>query len=459
MQLLTQYPVPSRPGKHRNSLSSGERRELVRRILDSEQFRRSPAMRAFLSHITENQILGRIDKLKEQYIGSKVLGRRPDYNPSDDNIVRVRAHELRTRLEKYFSTEGADEPILITIPKGGYAPEFIIRHETPIEPPSRAPQAEPVVTAPAQVAESPPAATEERKPLHRAWLFLGALLLVVAAVACTNLFDNRQTKRLEPAGALQDFWGPIFGHGDKQLKIVYADTSFALWQDLNGRDLDLGDYLNRKYLDVKGNELFNVVMRRVTTPSDMLLAVNLTMLTARFGGSAEPEFARDVDSKFFHQGNVLLIGSRRSNPWVSIFEPSMDFVLAKDDQTHAPVFRNRAARPGEAPSYAIPAMFDTQKIEEKTYTSYGVIALLRACGKQGNTIIVEGLNSQATQAAGDFITDPQRLDLLLQSMGHKAGSAVTPFEALFEITSVPGGYDNPKIVASRLHPAEACKDN
>jgi hypothetical protein len=462
MELLGQKPDSERPDRQRSPVSAGQQRQLVKRILSSQQFRRSPAMRAFLCHVTENQILGRTDKLKEQCIGYEVLGRRPDYNPSDDNIVRVRAHELRTRLERYFSTEGAEEPVMVTIPKGGYAPEFTSRYDPPIEAPSPVPAVEIASSSSAtatEATETPAAAGQERTSWRRAWLIPVALLLVVATAICTNLVDARRMKPTDPASAIQDFWRPVFAHGDKQLKIVYADTSFALWQDLNGQDLGLGDYLNRKYLDVKGNQLFNVVMRRVTTPSDMSLAINLTALAARFGVSAEPEFARDVDSQFFHQGNALLIGSRRSNPWVSIFEPFMNFVLSKDDQTSAPAFRNRTPHPGEALNYAIPAMYDTQKVEEKTYTSYGVVALLRGCGKQGMTIVVEGLNSQATQAAGDFITDPQRLESLLQAIGHKPGADVTPFEALFEITSLPGGYDNPKIIDARVHAGEGCSGN
>jgi hypothetical protein len=69
---------------------------------------------------------------------------------------------------------------------------------------------------------------------------------------------------------------------------------------------------------------------------------------------------------------------------------------------------------------------------------------------------VEGLNAQATQAAGDMVTDPQRLDALLNSIGHKAGTNVAPFEALFQITSLPGGYDSPRVIAYRLRQPEAC---
>ncbi len=167
-------------------------------------------------------------------------------------------------------------------------------------------------------------------------------------------------------------------------------------------------------------------------------------------------FARDAEAAFFHQGNVVLIGSHRSNPWVSVYEPNLNFILDQDPHSGAPMFRNRTPQGREDATYGIPDMYDTQRSEEKTYFSYGVVALLKGCGDQGLTVLVEGLNAQATQAAGDMVTDPQRLDMLLQSMGHKPGTSVAPFEALFQVTSLPGGYDSPKVIAYRLRPPAAC---
>lgn len=439
-------------------LSLEQKRELVKRVVASQAFSRTPAMRAFLQYITENAILGRTDKLKEQTIGTEVLGRPADYNPTDDNIVRVRAHELRGRLERYFATEGANEPFIITMPRGAYAPEFVPRPAAatgPVESAAKAPATEEPAAAPVE-------APEPNAPLDpkRFWALLAAA--VVAAVVLSSGITQYVMRSAvtsgfpQPATSMRDFWGQLFERPGGELKVVYADTSFALWQDLNGKTLDLGDYLNRKYLDVQGNQLFNVVMRRVTTPADMALSVHLATLAGEFGGQEFPQFSRDADSQFFHEGNIVLIGSHRSNPWVAIYEPSMNFTLDQDSQSGAPMFRNRAPRPGEPAAFGIPAMYDTQKTEEKTYPSYGVVALLKGCGDHGFTVLVEGLNTQATQAAGDFITDPQRLDALLRAIGHQPGTRVSPFEALFQVTSVPGGYDSPKVIAYRLRAPEAC---
>jgi hypothetical protein len=437
---------PEEPGV----LSSDEKRQLVQRVIDSQAFRRATAMRAFLLYIIEHANLGLVGRLREQTIGAEVLGRKPNYDPAVDNIVRVRAHELRGRLEKYFQSEGVDEPVVITIPRGAYVPEFVPRQL------EEAPAAPPIL----QVTDVDiPAQKEEQLP-GRPWFLFAAILLIaiLATIALTrySLRDDNRAGVARPGGAVRDFWGQFFDKPNAELKTVYADTSFALWQDLNGKALDLGDYLNRKYLDVQGNKVFNVVMRRVTTPADMTLSVHLATLAAEFGGSELPQFARDADSQFFHQGNVVLIGSHRSNPWVAIYEPSLNFELGQDQHSGAPLFLNRSPQPYEDRVFAIPDMYDTQKSEEKTYKSFGVVALLKRCDDHGLTVIVEGLNAQATQAAGDLVTDPQRLDMLLRSIGHKPGTTVAPFEALFQITSLPGGYDSPRIVAFRSRPAQSC---
>lgn len=439
-------------------LSPEQKRELVRRVIHSQAFSRTPAMRAFLQYVTENAILGRIEKLKEQTIGTEVLGRSPDYNPTDDNIVRVRAHELRGRLDKYFASEGSKEPFVITIPRGAYAPEFVSRPSAGQEEVSlKVPSPEEL---PSQPAPLEPYAERSPELLAKHWLLLGMIFLVAVAgtAAITRLIVKSEVKPTltQQARVTRDFWGQFFERPNEELKVVYADTSFALWQDLNGKALDLGDYLNRKYLDVQANKLFNVVMRRVTTPADMTLAVHLATLASEFGGQETPQFARDADSQFFHQGNLVLIGSHRSNPWVTIYEPSLNFQLEQDPQTGAPMFRNRSPQTHEDQTFAIPAMYDTQKTEEKTYKSYGVVALLKGCGDHGLTVLLEGLNTQATQAAGDLVTDPQRLDILLRSIGHQPGTSVPPFEALFQITSMPGGYDNPRVIAYRLRTPEGC---
>ena len=447
---MQQSASPSQRFQENNgSLPSRDKRELVQRVIKGKSFSRSPAMRAFLLYVTEHEISGRADQLKEQIIGSEVLGRKPNYDPADDNIVRVRAHELRERLGKFFASEGAGEPYIITIPKGTYAPEFVARESlTP-------------ATAKPQVVEVLPVPSQKPPSQRLYWLLLGTLVFlgaILASVALTRyaLRGENRASGLASSPSIRDFWGQFFERPNEEMRVVYADTNFALWQDMNEKNLNLGDYLGHKYLDNPDDLLREVATRRSTSPADLSVSVRLATVAGGFGGRLNALFARNANAEFFHQGNVVLIGSHRSNPWVELYEPSLNFVLEQDPHSGAPLFRNRAPQSGEAATYGIPEMLDIKGDERKEFASYGLLALLKDCGGRGLIVLDEGLNMQATQAVGETITDPQRLDTLLRRIGHKSGTNVLPFEALIQITSLPGGYDNPIVIAYRLRSGDSC---
>lgn len=428
------------------SLLPGQKRALVQRVLNSQGFSRSPAMRSFLLYITEQTISGSGGSLKEQTIGVEVLGRKSNYDPTNDNIVRVRAHELRARLAKYFETEGADEPVIITVPKGCYSPEFSARD---VVAPGSAPSAE---TPPVQ--QLPPV-----KRNRRGLLQVVAIVAATSAITflCTFLVFRMQghISSVAQGPGMRDFWAQFFDKSDKDLRIVYADTNFALWQDLHGKSLNLGDYLSQKYLDSQ-DPMREIAIRRSTSPADLQITARLATLADGFGGRISPQFAREANADFFRHGDIVLVGSRRSNPWVEVYEPHLNFRLEQDPRSGAPRFRNLKPKPSETQLYGIPDMLDTAGDEQRELTSYGLVALLKRCGDRGFVVLDEGLNMQATQAAGDMLTDEQQLEMLLHSIGHKTGTKVAPFEALIQIRSLPGGYDSPQVVAFRLQSADSC---
>ena len=67
---------------------------------------------------------GRGDRIKAYSIAVEVFGRGVSFDPQTDPIVRIEAGHLRRALERYYLTAGHADPILITIPKGGYVPTF-----------------------------------------------------------------------------------------------------------------------------------------------------------------------------------------------------------------------------------------------------------------------------------------------------------------------------------------------
>ena len=108
----------------------------LRRILDSSQINRSVVLTDFLTFVVNETLAGRSEGLKEYTIGVQALKKEADFNPQIDSIVRIHAGRLRRVLKEYYYEEGKEDPIVISIPKGSYAPNFkLSSEETPFIPP------------------------------------------------------------------------------------------------------------------------------------------------------------------------------------------------------------------------------------------------------------------------------------------------------------------------------------
>lgn len=106
---------------------SGVTPEKVRSELD--KIKESGAIKSdrhkrFLSYIIEETLAGRSDHIKAYNIATEVFERGYDFDAVSDPIVRVEAGRLRRALEHYYLTTGCNDSLRITIPKGGYLPEF-----------------------------------------------------------------------------------------------------------------------------------------------------------------------------------------------------------------------------------------------------------------------------------------------------------------------------------------------
>src|SRR5713226_7020780 len=113
--------------------------EQLQKLLLSPRLRESHQLQTFLEFIVRETIDGRSSGLKEYLLGCGVFGRKPDYDPRHDGIVRVQATLLRKRLEKYYLEEGARDPIIIDLPRGGYVPCFHVREAEPVPEPTPKP--------------------------------------------------------------------------------------------------------------------------------------------------------------------------------------------------------------------------------------------------------------------------------------------------------------------------------
>lgn len=111
------------------AIDSVKVRAQLSRILSSSGFANSPRMTRFLKFVVETTLEGNGPRLKEYVIAVEVFEKADSYDPQADSTVRTEASKLRARLTRYYETEGAQDRMVITIPKGSYVPVFAERRK------------------------------------------------------------------------------------------------------------------------------------------------------------------------------------------------------------------------------------------------------------------------------------------------------------------------------------------
>src|SRR5918993_1494400 len=99
----------------------------LERILSSKIFKQSYILSNFLRYVVVETIEEHSNEIKEYSIAVKALGKPEDFNPQLDAVVRIHAGRLRRSLHLYYSEEGYNNPMTISLQKGTYIPQFILR--------------------------------------------------------------------------------------------------------------------------------------------------------------------------------------------------------------------------------------------------------------------------------------------------------------------------------------------
>src|SRR5216683_737818 len=429
-------------------LSEGELNErlaLLDRVSRSPQLRRASRLRELLLYIGKQTIEeGRTD-LHEQEIGISVFGRPSHYDTSQDNIVRVNA------------TDGAHEVCVLEIPRGGYNPVFSRRViSVPATPESRAPQDIAAPSTPAGAPAPDPTSPRYLRPAigKRRSLPVMESVIAVLCVACAFLFwQNRTLLRLmhgwQATPGLRSFWGAFLGNVG-ETDVILADTSFALEEDILKTSIPLSDYLNYGYKHLPQSESISpdtkaavdlALSRNNGSISDFRAARRILMLDP-FSSSTQLRFARDYTPDALKQNNVILIGSRKSNPWVDFFQDQLEFTIGYDSALHQSGIQNLHPKPGEPQFYPEPQ-------DPATNVGYGIVAFLPNVGQTGNALIIEGTDSQATEAAGEFVTSEESMAALKRQLNSKT---FPYFELLLKTSRLSGTPFTAQIVTLRTYP-------
>lgn len=426
-----------------------ERRALIGRVAASSHFRRSARLRDFLLYVGNQSLKEGCPEIHEQEIGAKVFGRSSSYDRSQDNIVRVNATELRKRIDQYFATEGAHETLILEIPRGGYKPIF---HHRPLQAGGKS-EIAPAPLFPTLIRPGNTIAVATSTPRNRISILWVALCISLATVCVVQFQQNRSLRKAlntwDGKPALAAFWGD-FLRFHQQTDVVLPDDSLSLITDLVHHPIALGDYLNRNYMrEVQSSDLspdrkfdldqvysHNLVtfggVRAAQQMLDQIPALSPTHLT----------LARYYTADAIKRNNVILVGGKKANPWVHLFEDQMNFITDFDNGRSQAFVSNRHPTPSEQARYEV-------SYDPNALVGYSVIAYLPNPGGTGNAIILAGTDSDATDAAAEFLTSEQDLEKFQSTLHVKT---LPYFEVLLKTSRLSGTSLSSELLAYRTYP-------
>jgi hypothetical protein len=464
-----------------NELSIEDCKEQVRRVVQSATFRNAATLQLLLQFLTDKTIGGSAENLKEYTIGVEALGRRPDFDPKVDPIVRVQSHRLRVKLKEYYELEGYRDPILIQFPKGHYVPTFEAMHISPLaltEP--SVGKSDAVSDAVEEGATEIVSGTATKPARPGRWLFLLVTLFVIAMVALGYWLGGwRAEKRLRAStaampvfshdGMVESFWARFLG-SDSSPVIAYPDAVFLLDDsndlfrfrhgaiDSRGALVDphvAHEFASNPGIVAQAGQLY--YENGYTGTGELESVAMLAGLLGRMGVKPIIKSSRDVTPDDLNQHNVILLGSPFQNPAVAQLMTVGDFSFHNPDQHHEQwraQILDAQPRDGEAPSYRT----ERDPTSKVLTADYSVITIAPGVIPGRWIAIVGGLDTKGTEGAAMFVTSKHGIDRLnkaLELLGDR-NKELMPFQALVRV-QLAKGYQVMGADLISVHPIQPAK--
>jgi len=348
----------------------------VQRVVASKTFKTSEVHRNLLTYLAEKSLSGEAQNLKEYTVGLDVFGKPSSYDPRQESVVRMHVGRLRQKLTEYYRTEGTDDPVVVDLPKGGFALTFAPRPIT-VEP------------------EVPPAAPV-RTVSHREITLAVALAaaLVVASYFAVRSFRAQQTSGSSATASvspwtpdLQALWSPLLS-SDRPLMVTLATGASGSAGAASG-DTGVGTanaaFLLGQFLGQRKHNVFPI-------RSDLLSMGEIAM------------------------GDVIFVGSTVGKPQIQAIPPiDPAFVLTPEGVR---IVKPATGEPAFLKDEIVRGVQGAQDVEE----SHALISNLPGLYGNGSILYLEGNKVASVMGAVQALTDP---DLARQLVARLKASGST----------------------------------
>lgn len=365
-------------------------------ILASHYFLHAGRCKQFIRYVVEHKLEGRQEKLKERTIGTEVFQRPPGYATGEDPVVRVQAGEVRRRLEQYYQSAPVDSAIRIELPVGSYSPVFQRRSNV-------APAAYPAASR-LNVSQPQPERRRSR------WLLFAAVAMILAAAAAIGAFTMYRTAARK--SVLMQFWNPVFSTRQPVLICLAKPVAYRPNEDVY-----------RRYAHSHPGTTFTTEAERANTPlqldpdtkltwgdlfvytdygvaaGDVHAAVALSALLGKIDKPSQLRIGSDYTYEDLRNSPAIVVGGF-NNKWTMQLTSNLQFAFIEDNENY--MIRERV--PGGR-------VWHTRLGPQgETLEDFGIVSRLLDSKTGQFTVTVAGIGPKGTEAAGEFVSNPQYLE-------------------------------------------------
>jgi hypothetical protein len=414
-QITSQPPGSAAP-------EEDEVRAALEAILATPAFLRSDRQSQFLRFVCDTALRGGGPKLNEYLIAHEVFGRGTGYSPGEDSVVRRQAHSLRQKLHDYYAREGIHSQIRIDIPNGRYVPVF-----SRIDPPA-----------------ATPALTPLASPRHTAPRHLIAIILISAACLALGYwigaapFHRNRPYPVDPA--IAEIWEPWLSDPagaviclSNPLTAVVKQFPFSLPPEPHGNPPRIvvtpdQSELFRQFFELPGGGHFYLYPALSQSKmGETLGTATLTAMLTRAGLPVHATQSRFLSWDSFRNQNLILLGHDEANRWL---DPILDKLPIRmvtteaDKARHITVSAASGAKPQE---FYLEPSIDNHGISR----DYALVSMLGGVDEKHQLLLINGLNTEGTQIAMEYLCDPKRLRELLTHLHQSSPLRKAPWRFQF----------------------------
>jgi hypothetical protein len=435
----TTAPLPgSSPGTGPNQAEILAELEAV---LRSPAFERAAKLQRFLRFVSDLTLRGEGDRIHEYLIAQEVFDRGSDYSPGEDSIVRRQAHALRSKLERFYATEGAAHTTVIELPVGHYVPLFRHRSVASQEPAPTAATVSEGVGPPSPRSSGPQRSS--RRIASLAGLALGAGLAFAAGLAAGWFLRPTPAPRSPLRAEVAEVWGAWL-RSERGAVLCFTNRMAAsLRHEVEGRPEVSGGWdvpegspgadLFRRFFALSAGGRLNVFPERVMVKvGDARAGARLSAFFGQQGAPVRTLESRHLTWETLRRENVILLGQSDGhhsgvNNWVKLLLERYPFGIAAPERAQGRRIVNKSPLPGERTA------FERTETEEpgKEVEMVALISVLPGVAPGRETILLNGIDAPATDMAAEYLTNPDTLaDLAARLRALGPGQGTRHFQAV-----------------------------